>query len=255
MEDVVDFQDFIYVGQLNIEIVSGTCSEASLERTISWYSFHINCAGKEVKVYGKNYEADEASEGFAKFVHEKENWGSSSSGYFGYFGYNGNLDEYYKNESQLTSTNISVLQVPTPELYVRARISPLSLTYYGRCLANGTYTVRIHFVEIMFIKNQTSKDPWKRRFDIYIQDEVVEKDFNIEEQAGGINKAVIKEYKASVKNSILQIRFRSNAQGILLYYSPKIRGNYASLVSAISVESGKDSNHFYDLTPCLVGGK
>ncbi|MEI4872768.1 malectin domain-containing carbohydrate-binding protein, partial [Klebsiella pneumoniae] len=75
--------------------------------------------------------ADEDPVGPAKFVPLRRDWGTSSTGYF-----------LYRNESidGYTANNISVLPMNDSELYMKARLSPLSLTYYGRCLANGNYT-------------------------------------------------------------------------------------------------------------------
>jgi len=55
------------------------------------------------------------------------------------------------------------------KLYSTARISPLSLTYYGFCLLNGNYTVRLHFAEIMFTHDNTYRSLGRRVFDVYIQ--------------------------------------------------------------------------------------
>lgn len=61
-----------------------------------------------------------------------------------------------------------------------ARLSPLSLTYYGFCLFNGKYTVKLYFAEIMFSDNQTFSSLGRRIFDIYIQvnvQNIIESDF------------------------------------------------------------------------------
>lgn len=50
-----------------------------------------------------------------------------------------------------------------------ARLSPLSLTYYGFCLKNGNYTVNLHFAEIMFTDDRTSSSLGRRIFDVYVQ--------------------------------------------------------------------------------------
>jgi hypothetical protein len=55
------------------------------------------------------------------------------------------------------------------ELYMDARVSPISLIYYGFCLANGSYTVNLHFAEIMFTDDQTYASLGRRVFDIYLQ--------------------------------------------------------------------------------------
>ena len=62
------------------------------------------------------------------------------------------------------------------------------------------------------------------------------KDFNIENEAEGIDKAVIKNFAAVVTNKVLMIRFHWARKGTTA--TPN-RGIYGPLVSAISVESGK----------------
>lgn len=63
------------------------------------------------------------------------------------------------------------------------------------------------------------------------------KDFNIEKEAGGVDKVVIKEFnKIKVKNKILEIRFHWSGKGTTS--APK-RGTYGPLISAISMDSGK----------------
>lgn len=69
------------------------------------------------------------------------------------------------------NTNTSALNAATPDLalYRTARASPLSLTYYGQCLMNGNYTVKLHFSEIVFTKDRTFSSLGKRIFDVYLQ--------------------------------------------------------------------------------------
>jgi hypothetical protein len=55
------------------------------------------------------------------------------------------------------------------ELYMNARLSPISLTYYLWCLANGKYTVRLHFAEIVIRGNRSFSSLGRRIFDVYIQ--------------------------------------------------------------------------------------
>uniref|UniRef100_A0A2N9F474 non-specific serine/threonine protein kinase n=1 Tax=Fagus sylvatica TaxID=28930 RepID=A0A2N9F474_FAGSY len=89
-----------------------------------------------------------------------------------------------------------------------ARLSPLSLTYYARCLAKGNYT-----------------------------EELVLKDFDIEKEAQGVDKAVVRNFTAVVKNKILEIRFYWAGKGTKDI--PK-RGTYGPLISAISIKSDFD---------------
>ena len=61
-------------------------------------------------------------------------------------------------------------------------------------------------------------------------------DFNIVQAAQGVDKVVVKEFKAVVKNKTLEIRFHWAGKGTTVI--PR-RGIYGPLISAISVESGE----------------
>lgn len=61
-------------------------------------------------------------------------------------------------------------------------------------------------------------------------------DFDIVQAAHGVDKVVVKEYKAVVKNKTLEIRFHWAGKGTTAIPS---RGNYGPLISAISVESSE----------------
>ncbi|KAF4360574.1 hypothetical protein G4B88_015845 [Cannabis sativa] len=119
-------------------------------------------------------------------------------------------------------------------LYTTARISPLSLTYYARCLANGNYTVKLHFAEIVVTNNRSYYSFGRRIFDVYVQEKLELKDFNIEKEANGVDKEFIKVVKAVVSYKTLEIRFQWTGKGTRNI--PK-RGMYGSLISAISIES------------------
>ena len=61
-------------------------------------------------------------------------------------------------------------------------------------------------------------------------------DFDIEKEAQGVDKEVIKVFKAVVNVKTLEIRFQWAGKGTTNV--PK-SGTYGSLISAISVQSGK----------------
>jgi hypothetical protein len=73
-----------------------------------------------------------------------------------------------------------------------------------------------------------------------LQEKLVRKDFDIEHEAQGVDKAIFLEFKAVVRNKTIQIRFHWAGKGTTAV--PK-RGTYGPLISAISVKSG---NHFLD---------
>ncbi|KZV47497.1 putative LRR receptor-like serine/threonine-protein kinase [Dorcoceras hygrometricum] len=190
-----------------------------------WYSFHVNCGGGGIKIGDIFFEGDEESSGPAKFVQTRENWGTSSTGDF--LGRNSSIGDYVAN-------NISVLRVNDSGLYMTARLSPLSLTYYGRCLANGNYTVKLHFAEIVFRGNRSFQSLGRRMFDVYIQGEQKLKDFDIEKEANGVDKAVIQSFRTTVTDKTLEIRFHYSGKGSTAVPN---RGSYGPMISAISVES------------------
>ncbi|XP_019190162.1 PREDICTED: probable LRR receptor-like serine/threonine-protein kinase At1g07650 isoform X1 [Ipomoea nil] len=193
--------------------------------TKDWYSFHINCGGGNVLVGDTTYEADDDSTGLTKFVHNRENWVTSNTGFF--WDRNVIVSDY-------TATNISVIKGEDPEIYETARLSPLSLTYYGRCLANGNYTVKLHFAEIVLRDNRSFQSLGRRIFDVYIQGERKLKDFDIKTEAQGADKALVKQFQAIVRDKTLEVRFEYAGKGTTA--SPH-KGAYGPLISAISVES------------------
>lgn len=124
------------------------------------YSLHINCGGEETRIGNIVYEEDKDEGGPAKFLPKKDNWGFSSSGHF----WDGD-----KIASDYIATNVSILKMNYSELYTTARLSPLSLTYYGRCLADGNYSVKLHFAEIIMRDNESFHSLGRRIFYVYIQ--------------------------------------------------------------------------------------
>nr|POE70757.1 isoform 2 of probable lrr receptor-like serine/threonine-protein kinase [Quercus suber] len=147
--------------------------------------------------------------------------------------HNASLSDYIAN-------NVSILTMNESELYTSARLSPLSFTYYARCLAKGTYNVKLHFAEIVIRDNRSFYSLGRRIFDIYVQEKLVWKDFDIESSARGVDKAVVKEHKANVTDNVLMIRFYWAGKGTTA--APK-RGTYGPLISAISVESDFSPPH------------
>ncbi|KAK4589620.1 hypothetical protein RGQ29_020265 [Quercus rubra] len=190
-----------------------------------WYSVHINCGGKATTIGNIQYEADVDPAGAAKYVRVREYWGFSSSGRF--WDVNTTANDYIAN-------NVSVLKMNESELYTSARLSPLSITYYARCLANGTYKLKLHFAEIVIRDNRSFYSLGRRIFDIYVQEKLVLKDFDIENAAPGVDNAVVREYKANVTNKVLKIRFFWAGKGTT---AAPTRGTYGPLISAISVEA------------------
>ncbi|KAK4589545.1 hypothetical protein RGQ29_020210 [Quercus rubra] len=190
-----------------------------------WYSVHINCGGKAITIGNIKYEADVDPAGAAKYVRVSENWGFSSSGRF--WGINTSANDYIAN-------NVSILRMNESELYTSARLSPLSITYYARCLANGPYKVKLHFAEIVIRDNRSFSSVARRIFDIYVQENLVLKNFDIKNSAQGVDKEVVEEFEANVTNKILMIRFYWAGKGTT---ATTKKGIYGPLISAISVEA------------------
>ncbi|XP_028068516.1 probable LRR receptor-like serine/threonine-protein kinase At1g07650 isoform X2 [Camellia sinensis] len=189
------------------------------------YFLYINCGGGQTKVGNTIYIADE-SQGGAATWQAAGNWGFSSTGHF--WDVNATAGYYI-------TKNVSVLTMNESQLYSSARLSPLSLTYYGRCLANGNYTVTLHFAEIVFRDNRSYQSLGRRIFNVYIQDELVLKDFDIETVAQGVDKAVVLKFNNTVvKNKTIEIRFYWAGKGTRAVPD---RGIYGPLISAISIES------------------
>ena len=128
-------------------------------------SLYINCGGKQVVVGGITYDEDMDSAGPAVYKQSRNNWAFSNTGQFmdnNTLAIQGKLPAY-------TTENETRLYMTDAELYKNARISPMSLTYYGFCLENGDYTVKLHFAEIMFTADSTYSCLGRRLFDVYIQ--------------------------------------------------------------------------------------
>ncbi|KAJ9560932.1 hypothetical protein OSB04_006092 [Centaurea solstitialis] len=143
-------------------------------------SLYINCGGEQQSPEDgkKTYEADLAPGSASGFVSVENRRGFSNTGDFD----DRISDSYIKrNRSRVLGSN--------PELYSNARASALSLTYYGFCMHKGSYNVSLHFAEIVFTNDETLRYAilGRRVFDIYIQGNLVEKDFDISHKAGTTN--------------------------------------------------------------------
>ena len=114
---------------------------------------------EKTTVANVEYEEDEDVAGPAKFYYV-ENWGFSSIGCFW---------DVDTTSNDYLATNESILTMDNSQIYASVQLSPLSITYYARCLVNGNYTVKLHFAEIVFTSNRSSYSLGKRIFNVYIQ--------------------------------------------------------------------------------------
>ncbi|GAB2287576.1 hypothetical protein Dimus_021948, partial [Dionaea muscipula] len=220
-------------GSVNFFRTSSRNSSSPLECQESFpcskvrYSLYINCGGNKTEIGKVVYDEDDEPGGAAKYVPARPEWGFSSSGHFW------NLDSSASGNDYI-ARNDSTLGMTDSALYSQARLSASSLTYYGRCLGFGNYTVTLDFAELLFSDNNSFRSLGVRIFDVYIQEKLVLKDFDVRKEANGSDKALTKTFTSIPVNDTIQIRF---------YYAGKgstgvpVRGMYGPLVSAISVVS------------------
>ncbi|GLU18030.1 hypothetical protein SLE2022_343520 [Rubroshorea leprosula] len=206
------------------------------------YDLYINCGGGEVSVNGNTYEEDANEVGPSEFFHNSRDWALSNTGRF---------MDVDKDKHKFISTNQSELFMKDYQLYKDARLSTISLTYYAFCMGNGNYTVNLHFAEIMFNGDKIYNNLQRRIFNIYIQGELVVKDFNIMEEAGGIGRAIVQQFLAVVTNGTLEIRLYWAGKGTTT--SP-VGIVYGPLISAISVNPNFTPSETGNITPHLEKG-
>ncbi|KAG6793756.1 hypothetical protein POTOM_002979 [Populus tomentosa] len=191
-------------------------------RKPQYHSLFINCGGSRETVGDNEYEDDTTAGGAADFASILEKWGYSSTGT-----YIGTDDGAYK------ATNSYGLNVTGEGFYQTARLAPQSLKYYGLCMLSGSYKVQLHFAEIMYSNNQTFSSLGRRIFDISIQGKVVETNFNIMEEAGGVGIGITMVYDGIIVNgSTLEIHLYWSGKGTTAVPD---RGVYGPLISAITV--------------------
>ncbi|KAK1406025.1 hypothetical protein QVD17_42282 [Tagetes erecta] len=203
-------------------IKDSPCTESAEEQS---YSLHINCGGKEVTINKTKYDADRETVGASTFSSNR-NWAFSSTGHF--------MDDGHESDIYVLSNTSNLYNISTfdTSLYTQARRSAISLTYYGLCLMNGYYNVKLHFSEIVL--NQVY--PFiigKRVFDVYVQGTLRLKDFDILKEAGGPGRAIIKSFTVNVRNNTLKIQLYWAGKGTTNIPSA---GTYGPIISAISVD-------------------
>ncbi|KAI3981033.1 hypothetical protein MKX01_036579, partial [Papaver californicum] len=189
-----------------------------------YYELYINCGGPAMNFEGNNYEADLSTMGPTTFFWSNGKWASSSMGI------------YISNDTEIYSAQSSS-NMTAADLYMTARIAPVSLKYYGLCLRPGNYNVTLHFAEIMFPANQPMNGLGERIFDVSIQGKSFLKDFNIAEEAKGVGKRVAKEINIDVTNGTLEIHLYWRGKGTS---SIPFRSVYGPLISAITVKPNFD---------------
>ncbi|RVX02516.1 putative LRR receptor-like serine/threonine-protein kinase [Vitis vinifera] len=156
------------------------------------------------------------------YVTDANRWAVSNVGLF-----SGSNNPQYtsKSSSQFTNTLDS-------ELFQTARISAGSLRYYGLGLENGNYNLTLQFAETEFVNSNSWKSLGRRVFDVYIQGDLVLKDFDIRKEAGGVSfQAVKKEFTAQVLENYIEIHLFWAGKGTCCVPA---QGTYGPSISAIS---------------------
>ncbi|XP_042411648.1 probable LRR receptor-like serine/threonine-protein kinase At1g53440 isoform X1 [Zingiber officinale] len=183
------------------------------------YNFFINCGGGKVIIDGNEYEDDTIDLGASNyFPSDNGKWAYSSTGDF--------IDNERPHYIVANKTSLNI-----PELYMTARLSPLSLKYYAFCMYKGKYTIGLHFAEIEFTDDETYSSNGRRMFDVSIQGVKVLQDFDIAKEANGTGREIIK-YITVIIDGTLEIHFYWAGKGT---NSVPNRGVYGPLISAISV--------------------
>ncbi|XP_020416821.1 probable LRR receptor-like serine/threonine-protein kinase At1g56130 isoform X2 [Prunus persica] len=167
--------------------------------TPRYTNFSIKCGGPQMRGNdGILYEAEDSALGPATFnVNSAQNWAVSNAGF---------SDNLTQSFVETTLKQVSGADL-TPELFETSRVSLGSLRYYGLGLHNGPYTVTLQFAETVFDSRdtQTSQSLGRRVFDIYIQGNLIRKDFDISNEAGGVNRAVARPFNVTVTENYLDI--------------------------------------------------
>nr|KYP40489.1 putative LRR receptor-like serine/threonine-protein kinase At1g56130 family [Cajanus cajan] len=189
------------------------------------YNFSINCGGPEILYSnGVVYESDNEKLGPATyFVTKTQRWAVSNVGYF--TGSSG-LSMY---TSYVPNKFVGTLD---SNMFQTARLSASSLRYYGLGLENGNYNVTLQFAESKILDSSSWKSTGRRIFDVYIQGNLVLKDFDIQKEAGKVSfKAVPMEFKAQVVENYLEIHLFWAGKGTCCIPDEY---TYGPLISAIS---------------------
>ncbi|XP_014494245.1 probable LRR receptor-like serine/threonine-protein kinase At1g56130 [Vigna radiata var. radiata] len=225
-------------------------------RGVGRYSdFAIKCGGPQItSTEGITYERENETLGSATyFVTDTSRWAVSNVGLFT----GNNNPEYTKFVSnQFTNTM-------NTELFQTARVSPSSLRYYGLGLENGFYNITLQFAETAILDSAGRWESLGRRvFDIYIQGNLVLKDFDIKKEAGGISfRAVQRQFRFEVTENYIDIHLFWAGKGTCCIpaqgtYGPLIQAIHAipDFIPTVSNEPPSNSNNRTGLIVGIVVG-
>nr|GEW87398.1 probable LRR receptor-like serine/threonine-protein kinase At1g56140 isoform X2 [Tanacetum cinerariifolium] len=205
--------------------------------------FAIKCGGSQMRsANGILFETENSTAlGPASYYLYQDKWAVSNGGIV--------IDR--KDPSFIASTTISVDNTGYPELFRTSRKSPGSLRYYGLGLQNGPYTISLFFAETVFNRTRNTWQGHGRRvFDIYIQGNRRQRDFDISKEAGGIGRALVKDFSVTVTQNHLEIHLFWAGKGTCCI--PE-QGDYGPLISAIRVSPGFKVKSKSNKTGMIVG--
>ncbi|KAG5411120.1 hypothetical protein IGI04_007439 [Brassica rapa subsp. trilocularis] len=183
--------------------------------------FSIKCGGPQIRsLTGEVFEREDEDLGSASFfVNDVNRWATSSVGL-----YAGRIN------------NMWAINSLEGEFFQTARHSSSSLRYYGLGLENGGYTVKLQFAEIETLGSKLWKGLGRRRFDIYVQGRLVEKDIDIRRLDDDTTvRPVQREYKAHVSENYLEIHLFWAGRGT---FDIPALGTCGPLISTISAKPG-----------------
>ncbi|KAF5819870.1 putative protein kinase RLK-Pelle-DLSV family [Helianthus annuus] len=207
-------------------------------------SFAIKCGGPEMRSMNILFEAENSTSlGPASYFVHEEKWAVSNGGVV--------IDRIEHDPSFVASTSIQVDNTRYPELYRTSRVSPSSLRYYGLGLENGPYTMTLFFAETVFNRTpNTWQGHGRRLFDIYIQGNRRQKDFDISKEAGGNGRALEKKFDVIVTQSYLEVHLFWAGKGTCCI--PE-QGDFGPLISAISVSPDFKVKSSSNKTGMIIG--
>ncbi|XP_048494248.1 probable LRR receptor-like serine/threonine-protein kinase At1g56140 [Beta vulgaris subsp. vulgaris] len=189
-----------------------------------YFDFAIKCGGPQITASNQIvYESDNEALGPSNyFVTSDDHWAVSN---VGLFTSNNNVSYTFNSPRQFISLD--------SELFQTARLSAGSLRYYGLGLENGNYNVQLQFVELQIENGVTWRSLGRRMFDIIIQGNRVERDFDIRGEAGGESfRPVRRNYTTLVTANFLEIHLFWAGKGTCCIPN---QGTYGPSISALSV--------------------
>lgn len=117
-----------------------------------------------------------------------------------------------KDGQTVRRTDLTISDCKMPDVYLTERYSA---TGYEFAVANGTYTVRLHFAETYAAHNKEGM----RLFSVKVNDKIVLEDLDVFKAAGGFAKPLVKEVKGvKVADGKLTVQFVAKTQ------NPEING-------------------------------